>query len=63
MPGTEQFTIGAEVSCTDGACGKLSRVVVDPVAQVVTHLIVEPRRGHGEARLAPVGLVSSTIPG
>jgi sporulation protein YlmC with PRC-barrel domain len=60
MPGTEQFTIGAEVSCTDGACGKLSRVVVDPVAQVVTHLIVEPRHGHELPRLVPVDLVNST---
>ncbi|HEY2308149.1 MAG TPA: PRC-barrel domain-containing protein [Streptosporangiaceae bacterium] len=59
MPGTEQFTIGAEVSCTDGACGKLSRVVVDPVARVVTHLIVAPRRGHEPARLVPLGLVDS----
>ena len=59
MPGTEQFAIGAEVSCTDGACGKLSRVVVDPVARVVTHLIVEPRRGHEAARLVPLGLVDS----
>ena len=59
MPGTEQFTIGAEVSCTDGACGKLSRVVVDPVAQALTHLIVEPRRGHEPPRLVPVGLASS----
>ena len=59
MPGMEQFAIGAEVSCTDGACGKLSRVVVDPVARVVTHLIVEPRQGHEPARLAPLGLVDS----
>ncbi len=59
MPGTEQFAIGAEVSCTDGACGKLSRVVVDPVARVLTHLIVEPRRGHAPARLVPLGLAGS----
>jgi sporulation protein YlmC with PRC-barrel domain len=59
MPGTEQFAIGAEVSCIDGACGKLSRVVVDPVARLVTHLIVEPRRGHEPARLVPLGLVDS----
>jgi sporulation protein YlmC with PRC-barrel domain len=58
MPGTEQFTIGAEVRCTDGTCGKLSRVVVDPVARAVTHLIVEPR-GHEPARLVPVSLVGS----
>ncbi len=59
MPGTEQFTIGAEVSCTDGPCGTLSRVVADPVARVVTHLIVEPRRGHAPARLVPLDLASS----
>jgi sporulation protein YlmC with PRC-barrel domain len=59
MPGTEQFRVGAEVSCTDGACGRLSRVVVDPVARVVTHLIVEPRRGHAPARLVPLDLVGS----
>ncbi len=63
MPGTEQFAIGAEVSCTDGACGKLSRMVVDPLARVVTHLIVEPRRGHEPARLVPLGLVDSAAGG
>ncbi len=63
MPGTEQFAIGAEVSCTDGACGKLSRVVVDPIARVVTHLIVEPRRGHAPARLVPLGLAGSATGG
>ena len=59
MPAAEQFAIGAEVSCTDGACGKLSRVVVDPVARVVTHLIVEPHRGHEPARLVPLDLADS----
>ena len=63
MPGTEQFAIGAEVSCADGACGKLSRVVVDPVARVVTHLIVEPHRGHEPARLVPLDLVDSAAGG
>jgi len=36
---SEQFTIGAEASCTDGPCGKLNRVVIDPVARELTHLI------------------------
>ena len=51
------FTIGAEVSCSDGVCGEVRRVVVDPVARAVTHLVVEPkyRRGHG--RLVPLDLV------
>jgi hypothetical protein len=38
MADTSQFMIGAEVSCTDGAVGKVSRVIVDPVAEKVTHL-------------------------
>ena len=59
MPETERFTIGAVVSCTDGPCGTLVRVVLDPVAEVITHLIVQPRREHGPAKLVPVGLVGS----
>ena len=59
MPELERFAIGADVSCTDGPCGTLARVVVDPIAGLVTHLIVEPRRGHGPARLVPLELVGS----
>jgi sporulation protein YlmC with PRC-barrel domain len=56
MAETARFTIGARVSCTDGICGRLSRVVVDPVAKVVTHLAVEPEHRLGLARLVPVDL-------
>ncbi len=55
-----QFTIGADASCTDGACGRVSRVVVDPVARVVTHLVVEPEHRQGLGRLVPLGLVEVT---
>lgn len=51
------FPIGAEVACSDGVCGDLSRVVVDPVARVVTHLVVEPKHRQGLGRLVPVELV------
>jgi sporulation protein YlmC with PRC-barrel domain len=54
-----QFTIGAEVSCTDGVCGEVSRVVVDPVARAVTHLVVEPKHRFGLGRLVPLGLVDA----
>ncbi|HUZ25398.1 MAG TPA: hypothetical protein VMV07_16705 [Streptosporangiaceae bacterium] len=52
-----QFTIGAEASCTDGVCGVVSRVVVDPLARAVTHLVVEPKHREGLGRLVPLGLV------
>ncbi|MHB1988840.1 MAG: PRC-barrel domain-containing protein [Acidimicrobiales bacterium] len=57
--GTE-FTIGSEVACSDGACGVLSRVVVDPLARALTHLVVEPRHPSGLGRLVPIGLVDSS---
>ena len=56
----EAFTIGASVSCTDGSCGELARVVVNPVARAVTHLVVEPAGRQGLARLVPVNLAEAT---
>jgi sporulation protein YlmC with PRC-barrel domain len=57
VPEATQFTIGTEARCTDGVCGEVSRVVVDPVAEAVTHLVVEPKDRQGLARLVPVDLV------
>jgi sporulation protein YlmC with PRC-barrel domain len=53
----ESLRIGAEVLARDGACGQLVRVVVDPVAQRVTHLAVAPRHHPGLGRLVPADLV------
>jgi hypothetical protein len=36
MADTVQFRIGANASCSDGSCGEVSRVVVDPVARAIT---------------------------
>jgi len=55
MAGTTAFTIGADVSCTDGICGELSRLVVDPRAGTVTHLVINDRQFQG--RLVPLNLV------
>ncbi len=60
MATTAQFTIGAQVSCADGVCGEVRRVVVDPVAETVTHLVVEPEHREGEGRLVPVGIAEVT---
>jgi sporulation protein YlmC with PRC-barrel domain len=53
------FTIGAPAECSDGPCGAVSRVVVDPVARELTHLVVEPEHRAGLARLVPLGMVES----
>jgi sporulation protein YlmC with PRC-barrel domain len=60
MAHATQVTIGAEVRCSDGACGKVTRVVVDPVARAVTHLVVEPVHLQGIARLVPLSVVEDS---
>jgi sporulation protein YlmC with PRC-barrel domain len=59
MSEATEFTIGADVVCSDGGCGSLRCVVVDPVARALTHLVVEPEDRGGTARLVPVELVES----
>ena len=60
MTATTQFKIGTDASCSDGICGEVRRVVVDPVAQAVTHLVVEPKARQGLGRLVPLDLVDAT---
>ena len=59
MSETTEFTIGADATCTDGPCGKVTQVVVDPVAEVVTHLVVEPTHREGLGRLVQLDLVDA----
>ncbi len=59
MSDMAQYTIGAEVACSDGVCGVLTRVVVDPVARALTHLVIEPKHRQGQARLVPIDLVDA----
>ena len=60
MAQTMTFWIGADASCTDGACGQVSRIIVNPVTREVTHLAVDPKHRHGPERLVPVDLADAT---
>ena len=60
MSETTEFIIGSEVACSDGVCGELRRVVIDPVARAITHLVVEPRHRRDKGHLVPIELVTST---
>jgi hypothetical protein len=59
MSDATEYTIGTAVVCSDGPCGELGRVVVDPVARALTHLVVEPKHRVGLARLVPIDLVET----
>jgi hypothetical protein len=54
------FMIGAGVSCADGVCGEVTRVVINPVNRELTHLVVEPAGRSGLGRLVPLDLVDAS---
>jgi sporulation protein YlmC with PRC-barrel domain len=53
----ETFTIGGHVDATDGRCGSLVRLIVDPTTESLTHLAVQPGHHAERARLVPADLV------
>jgi hypothetical protein len=60
--GETPYAIGAAVSCTDAECGTLLRVIIDPVARRLLHLVVGPGPDRSPVRLVPVSLVESASP-
>ena len=58
----EAFIIGTDVSCTDGTCGELTRVIFNPVANTVTHLAIAPKHHEGLGRLVPIDLAEGSGP-
>ncbi len=60
MAEAAEFAIGAKASASDGVCGEVSRLVVDPVALTVTHLVIEPKHRREPGRIVPVHLVDTT---
>jgi hypothetical protein len=57
---TTLFVIGADVTCADGPCGQVSRVVVNPADWEITHLVVKPRDQQELGRLVPLSLADTT---
>jgi sporulation protein YlmC with PRC-barrel domain len=55
-----EFAMGATASCLDGPGGKVSRVIIDPATETVTHLVIEPKHRLGVGRLVPLDLVETT---
>ena len=55
-----EYVIGSRVRCAGEECGEVEFVVVDPVADQLTHVVVRPDDGDARARLVPVHLA---VPG
>jgi sporulation protein YlmC with PRC-barrel domain len=54
--------INVDVQCADGLCGRLTYVVIHPLTQRVTHLVVREAETPHTERVVPVALVAETTP-
>jgi sporulation protein YlmC with PRC-barrel domain len=56
-----QFTLGGKALCSDGPCGEVRRIIINPAGGTVTHLVVTPKQRHQPGRLVPVDLVDTEV--
>jgi uncharacterized protein YrrD len=60
MAAETKLRIGVSVSCSDGHCGEVRRLIIDPATDAVTHLVIQSGHRKETARLVPSHLVEST---
>jgi hypothetical protein len=56
------FPIDVAVHCADGLCGRSTYVLINPVFDKVTHLVVKEARPPHNEYVVPIELVSDTAP-
>jgi sporulation protein YlmC with PRC-barrel domain len=59
MAEATEYTMGARANCSDGFCGEVTRMIIDPAARMITHLVVEPKHRRQPGRLVPLELIDS----
>jgi hypothetical protein len=55
----KRIALGCQVSCDDGSCGRITRIVIEKATSRVTHVVVEPEHRSGLGRLVPTSLVNA----
>jgi len=56
-----EIPLNAQVECTDGVCGRSAFVLIDPVFDQVTNLVVKEEMSPFKEYIVPVKFVSETI--
>ena len=56
-----EIPLNAQVECSDGVCGHSEYILINPVAEEVSHLVVKEDGNSHLDRIVPVQLVSRTI--
>jgi len=54
------FPLNVDVHCSDGRCGRSTHIILNPVTEQVTHLVVREKRPSRVERLLPVMLIANT---
>ena len=54
--------INAEVLCSGGLCGHTTCVIVDPITQKITHVVVKEKQSPHTERLVPENFILETTP-
>ena len=52
-----EIPINAEVSCADGVCGETICVIVDPIVEQITHVVVQENHGEYTEHVVPLSRV------
>jgi sporulation protein YlmC with PRC-barrel domain len=56
-----EIPLQAQVDCTDGVCGRSVCVLIDPLIEQVTHLVVKEDLTPNTEYIVPVDVISATI--
>ncbi len=56
-----EIPLNAQVECTDGVCGRSAFVLINPVVEEVTHLVVREDSFPNTEYIVSVDLVAETI--
>lgn len=54
--------MNAKVLCSDGWCGHTTCIIVDPISQKITHVVVKERKSPHTERLVPEHLILESTP-
>jgi hypothetical protein len=55
-----EFAIRATASCPDGVRDEAGRMIIDPAAPTVTHLVIKPKHRRAPGRPFPLHLTETT---
>ncbi len=55
-----EIPLNAEVECVDGVCGRTEYILINPVAEKVTHVVVKSNMAPHNEYTVPVNLVAET---